>query len=437
MEAATQNSSEALAVRQSHASPTLYEGSRDLTAFDVVHQVRTVQEVMEAVMKPDIHYGNIPGCDKPSLLQPGAEKLAMVFRLAIKPEVEDLSQNGEAHFRCTAELTHIPTGRYVGTGIGECSTFEEKYAWKRAVCDAEYEYVEQRKGADFVRLKFGMKKRGTYKKDEPDYYTSKQVRTNPADLRNTILQMAIKRAVVSGVKRATAASDVFAQNLEDLPEEYREMVAEVAPEIQAPQRKSDAEKPMSEKLADAFKLIDVNPAMLEEYLGHPLAALTDEELGILRGVYSAIRVGEITWGRAMDIRREQSAPKQEAPEAPKPEPVIEKPAAEPPKAEAEPEPTMCTFKDEYGECVLSDGHDGPHETMAMGEPQYIRVITDDERRKLFGAMTKAKPKAKPAKDWETESRKWIKDTYGFETTAAITFDKYPAILAHFENYGKK
>jgi len=36
-----------------------------MTAGDVRKQVNLIQEVMEAVMKKDEHYGIIPGCKKP------------------------------------------------------------------------------------------------------------------------------------------------------------------------------------------------------------------------------------------------------------------------------------------------------------------------------------------------------------------------------------
>src|SRR5690606_22905756 len=58
----------------------------------------------------------------------------------------------------------------------------------------------------------------------------KQVRTNPADVANTILKMAKKRAQVDAVITATAASDIFTQDIEDLPEEVvAEIVGQRAP----------------------------------------------------------------------------------------------------------------------------------------------------------------------------------------------------------------
>ena len=48
---------------------------------EVVAHAKTVQQVMQAVMKPNVHYGAIPGAgDKPTLLKSGAEVLCMTFR---------------------------------------------------------------------------------------------------------------------------------------------------------------------------------------------------------------------------------------------------------------------------------------------------------------------------------------------------------------------
>ena len=49
-----------------------------------------------------------------------------------------------------------------------------------------------------------------------------QVRTNPADIANTVLKMAKKRAQIDLTLTATAASDCFTQDVEDLPEELRD-----------------------------------------------------------------------------------------------------------------------------------------------------------------------------------------------------------------------
>ena len=179
-----------------------------LTAKEVRAQVNLVQEVMKAVMQKGTHYGTIPGCgDKPTLLKPGAEKLASTFRLAISPEVEDLSTKDMCRYRIRAMITHQVTGQFLGAGVGECSGLEEKYYWRNAVCDEEYNDTPE----DRRRIK--------YKKSYDKISKLKQVRTNQADVANTVLKICKKRALVDGILTVTGASDIFTQDIEDMPEE--------------------------------------------------------------------------------------------------------------------------------------------------------------------------------------------------------------------------
>lgn len=197
-----------------------------LTAMAVVARVRLIQEVMQNVMKKDTHYGVIPGCAKPSLWKPGAEQLLVTFRIAPdEPKVEDLSTGDNIRYRVTR--TGISNGVVVAAGVGECSSDEEKYKWRTPVCDAEYEATPE----DRRRLK--------WKRDGTSF---KQVRTNPADVANTILKMADKRAFIAMTLLATAASDIFTQDLEDLPPEVAEAVAgaEVREPIKPPVAKAAA-----------------------------------------------------------------------------------------------------------------------------------------------------------------------------------------------------
>jgi len=179
-----------------------------LTAKEVRAQVNLVQEVMKSVMKDRTHYGTIPGCgDKPSLLKPGAEKLASTFRLAINPEITDLSTKDFVRYQIRASITHQITGSFLGAGVGECSSMEEKYCWRNAVCDEEFDDTPEDK------------KRTKYKSAYGKITKLKQVRTNPADIANTVLKMAKKRALVDGILTVTGASDIFTQDIEDMPEE--------------------------------------------------------------------------------------------------------------------------------------------------------------------------------------------------------------------------
>ena len=55
---------------------------------------------------------------------------------------------------------------------------------------------------------------------------------NVADVANTVLKMAKKRAMVDGILTVTGASDIFTQDIEELPKEYLEQ--RVAPASIAP-----------------------------------------------------------------------------------------------------------------------------------------------------------------------------------------------------------
>lgn len=180
----------------------IYQDQR-LTAGEIRANVNLVQEVMQAVMKKDVHYGTIPGTPKPTLYKPGAEVLAATFRIAVSYQVADLSTQDAVRYRVTATGTHQTTGIVMGAGMGECSSGEEKYKWRKAY-DEEWNATPE----DRKRIKYGK-------------YSAKQVRTEPADLANTVLKMACKRAQVAMTLNVTAASDIFTQDIEDLPEELR------------------------------------------------------------------------------------------------------------------------------------------------------------------------------------------------------------------------
>ncbi len=195
--------------------------SRSLTAADIRHRVNTIQEVMREVMKRDVHYGIIPGCKKPSLWKPGSEVLLATFQIGTSIHVTDLSNDDCIRYQVRVMGTHTPSGVLLGEGIGECSSNEEKYKWRKAY-DEEFNATPETRR----RIKFGK-------------YKDKQVRTEPADVANTILKMAKKRAQIDMTLTATGASDCFDQDLEDLPEEL------------LPERTAEREPPAKTPYADA------------------------------------------------------------------------------------------------------------------------------------------------------------------------------------------
>ena len=60
---------------------TAIERSGELSVEAIVERVQKVQEVAKQVMQEGHDYGKIPGVDKPTLFKPGAELLALTFRL--------------------------------------------------------------------------------------------------------------------------------------------------------------------------------------------------------------------------------------------------------------------------------------------------------------------------------------------------------------------
>ena len=196
-----------------------------MKAADIIAHVKLVEEIKQAVMKDGTHYGTIPGCPKPSLYKPGAEMLLMAFRLCSDHEVE-IRELGDGHREYTTR-TYIKTagGLLLAVGIGLCSTMESKYRYrfeqrkcpscgKEAIIKGKEEF-----GGGWICFK---KKGGCGEKfDDGDDAIESQSGgkvENPdlADVYHTVLQMSKKRSLVCGARTATACSDFFAQDLEDL-----------------------------------------------------------------------------------------------------------------------------------------------------------------------------------------------------------------------------
>lgn len=183
--------------------------SRTATAAEIKAQVQLIQRVLAEVMIEGTHYGVIPGTgDRPSLFKAGSEQILSTFHIGVDPQIEDLSTGDEIRYRIRAKMFLQATNLFLGAGVGECSSNETKYKWREAICEQEFEDTPE----DRRRI-IWKRERG-----QEDVYNVFQVRTNPADVANTVLKIAKKRAQVDGTLTVTAASDVFAQDLEDLDE---------------------------------------------------------------------------------------------------------------------------------------------------------------------------------------------------------------------------
>lgn len=188
-----------------------YIGSIQFSTNEVIAQIKKIQELMQQAMKEGEHFGKIPGCgDKLVLFKAGAEKLSFMFRLAPQYEVNlrDLGNN-HREYEIITTLIHITTGKIHGQGIGSCSTMESKYRFR--LIDSPYK--PKKDEAD----KLKKEGRGKWRKQGDEWIWQDKVEfDNPADNYNTVLKMAKKRSLIDAILTATAASDIFTQDLEDL-----------------------------------------------------------------------------------------------------------------------------------------------------------------------------------------------------------------------------
>lgn len=211
-----------------------------------------MKDAMAELMEVGVHYGKVPGTDKPTLLKPGAELLFVVFRVTGEPIVEDLSDEDCIRYRVKMRAVHTPSGQTVGWGVGECSTDEDKYKWRRAISQSEWDETPE------VRRRWNFKSQVN------------QVRTNPADAANTILKMAEKRAKCDAALSFSACSDVFNQDLDDIAEWLREKETGEAGDLpentkagtRAPQKKTATAQAAGPGRAAADPAGKVNDAQL-------------------------------------------------------------------------------------------------------------------------------------------------------------------------------
>jgi len=166
------------------------------------------QQFVRDSLVEGIDYGKVPGVDRPTLLQPGAQKIASKYFARPKYEIiENLSiQDLEKKLitltvRC--RLVNMATGKEIGERIGSCSSWETKYRYVWVYPNQ----VGNRK----------IKKKKKFKSKEGKWYTKCKVeRDDIMEIHNTILKMACKRALVAASLTLGCASGMFTQDVEDL-----------------------------------------------------------------------------------------------------------------------------------------------------------------------------------------------------------------------------
>lgn len=243
------------------------------TPHDVKRQRDQIVALMKESMTEGVDFGSIPGCgDKKVLLQPGADKLAFMFRLSVHITTSHRDMgNGHREYAAKATIRHIGTGAVLVEDYpAVCSTMEGKYRFRRggggggkrdelkptnrpvpeafwqafnaakplkevnpdgykaamknaaAIIGGDRFWITRLQSGQFVIAeRVGGSQSGQGEKREHD---------NPADNFNTCCKMAVKRAVVSAVRLATASSDLF-----DVDIEENEPPVQRPPQQQAPQ----------------------------------------------------------------------------------------------------------------------------------------------------------------------------------------------------------
>jgi hypothetical protein len=204
-----------------------------------VDEMVTIQnakrEFYQRVMIPDQHYGKIPGVTKDVLLKPGAELLFSAMGMHVEladaqspiQDFGDTDREGHIYYRRVARVYRQVSAServLLVQAEGSCSSRETKYRWrdskrlcptcgKDAIIKGKREYgggwlCFGKKGGCGAKFKDGD---ATIEGQE----VGRTLNDSLADIDNTILKMADKRAFVAACLLATGCSDIFTQDVED------------------------------------------------------------------------------------------------------------------------------------------------------------------------------------------------------------------------------
>jgi hypothetical protein len=227
---------------------------------DALIAYQAKKDLIDGIMKENVDYGVIPGSKKPSLLKAGAEKATSFFGLCPRftdaEAVEDWTgekHNGEPFFyyRRTCNLYRGST--LVASVDGSCNSWEKKYRYRWVEESQVPAHINKAtlktQGGRVSEFVFAIEKAETSGKyGKPAEYwqrfrdaiengtavqisrkTSKGTspaweidgtmyclpNEDPADIVNTVLKMADKRALVAATLIATGLSEYFTQDVED------------------------------------------------------------------------------------------------------------------------------------------------------------------------------------------------------------------------------
>jgi len=180
-----------------------------MTTAQAKAELTKLQQFVSSVMVKDIDYGTIPGCGtKPTLLKPGAEKLNEIYGYAPEVDVVEKVEDWKASPAFFNYLVKVSLrnrhGRIVAEGVGSCNSLEVKYKYR-----FERKWQTEKPGDGWERV--------TPKdKTKQPFWQLRLINEETAEIANTILKMAKKRALIDATLSATRSSELFTQDIEDM-----------------------------------------------------------------------------------------------------------------------------------------------------------------------------------------------------------------------------
>ncbi len=278
------------------------------------------QAFVAKVMKPDHDFGVIPGTEKPTLFQSGAQKLAELYgfshRFILAEAVKDWDR-GFFYFEYRCELSSRSDGAFVGEGLGSCNSRESRYAGRwvplsEVPPNLDAKRLQSRHGSRWVfrsELPSGIDVKAletqerVSRKNGSKYNVWKIVdevflvpNPDPYSLVNTLQKMAAKRAYIHAVIAATRSSAMFTQNVEDLPPEaFGQVEARAwdAREKGEPAATSPAPSAAAEAKTDDAPTTEVDAGRARAFLERVDAATTTEEMAIVMREIKASKLPKV------------------------------------------------------------------------------------------------------------------------------------------------
>jgi len=183
----------------------------DMVSFKkTIEKIAQWQNLVQTNLKEGKDYGTIPGTSKPTLYKSGAEKIIMLGKLRSTFEILDETKDWENEFFQFEIRWNLWVGEnIIAQGVGLCSSKEDKY---------RYRWVNENRLTNNIN-----KDNLPYRVKSGKYGDYKQYRVENEDIcsiANTILKMAKKRAEIDAALLVGSLSELFTQDVEDLPEGY-------------------------------------------------------------------------------------------------------------------------------------------------------------------------------------------------------------------------